>query len=57
MNDQILDSNIQLNSLNDLIASNANQMDIISTLFSFCICVLVSFIVRDCYIKNFFLDG
>jgi len=40
--------------INQLINPNINQLDIIPTLFSFFICVLMSFIVRDFYIKRSF---
>jgi len=40
--------------INNLINPNIAQLDIISTLFSFFICVLMSFIVRDFYIKRSF---
>ena len=40
--------------INELINPNIAQLDIIPTLFSFFICVLVSFIVRDFYIKRSF---
>ena len=40
--------------INQLINPNIDQLDIIPTLFSFVICVLMSFIVRDFYIKRSF---
>jgi len=40
--------------INQLINPNIDQLDIIPTLFSFFICVLMSFIVRDFYIKRSF---
>ena len=40
--------------INQLINPNIAQLDIIPTLFSFFICVLMSFIVRDFYIKRSF---
>ena len=40
--------------INQLINPNIAQLDIISTLFSFVICVLMSFIVRNFYIKRSF---
>ena len=40
--------------INELINPNIAQLDIIPTLFSFFICVLMSFIVRDFYIKRSF---
>ena len=40
--------------INQLINPNIDQLDIIPTLFSFFICVLMSFIVRDVYIKRSF---
>ena len=40
--------------INQLINPNITQSDIIPTLFSFFICVLMSFIVRDFYIKRSF---
>ena len=40
--------------INNLINPNIAQLDIIPTLFSFFICVLMSFIVRDFYIKRSF---
>ena len=40
--------------INQLINPNIAQLDIIPTLFSFVICVLMSFIVRDFYIKRSF---
>ena len=40
--------------INQLINPNIDQLDIIPTLFSFFICVLMSFIVRNFYIKRSF---
>jgi hypothetical protein len=40
--------------INQLINPNIDQLDIIPTLFSFFICVLMSFIVREFYIKRSF---
>ena len=40
--------------INELLNPNIAQLDIIPTLFSFFICVLMSFIVRDVYIKRSF---
>ena len=40
--------------INELINPNIAQLEIIPTLFSFFICVLMSFIVRDFYIKRSF---
>ena len=40
--------------INELLNPNIAQLDIIPTLFSFFICVLMSFIVRDFYIKRSF---
>ena len=40
--------------IQELINPNIAQLDIIPTLFSFFICVLMSFIVRDFYIKRSF---
>ena len=40
--------------INQLINPNLAQLDVIPTLFSFFICVLMSFIVRDFYIKRSF---
>ena len=40
--------------INQIINPNIDQLDIIPTLFSFFICVLMSFIVRDFYIKRSF---
>ena len=40
--------------INQLINPNIDQLDIIPTLFSFFICVLMSFIVRDFYIRRSF---
>ena len=40
--------------INQLINPNIAQLDIIPTLFSFFICALMSFIVRDFYIKRSF---
>ena len=41
-------------SLNELMTPNISQVDIIPTLFSFFMCVIMSFIVRDFYIKRSF---
>jgi len=41
-------------NLNDLINQNMGQVDLTSTLFSFFMCVIMSFIVRDFYIKRSF---
>ena len=40
--------------INELINSNVAQVELIPTLFSFLICVIMSFIVRDFYIKRSF---
>ena len=40
--------------INQLINPNIDQLDIIPTLFSFAMCVIMSFIVRDFYIKRSF---
>ena len=44
----------ELINLNELITPNMAQLDLIPTLFSFSMCVLMSFIVRDFYIKRSF---
>ena len=44
----------ELINVNELINPNIAQLEIIPTLFSFFICVLMSFIVRDFYIKRSF---
>ena len=41
-------------NLNELITPNMSQVDLIPTLFSFFMCVVMSFIVRDFYIKRSF---
>jgi hypothetical protein len=43
-----------LSDINQLLNPNIDQLDIIPTLFSFVICVLISFILRDFYIKRSF---
>ena len=46
------------NNLNDLLTPNMNQVDLVPTLFSFLMCVIMSFILRDFYIKrSFSLSG
>ncbi len=40
--------------LNELTLPNMTQLDLIPTLFSFIMCILMSFIVRDFYIKRSF---
>ena len=40
--------------INQLITPNMTQLDLIPTLFSFFMCVIMSFIVRDFYIKRSF---
>ena len=46
------------NNLNDLITPNMNQVDLVPTLFSFLMCVIMSFILREFYIKrSFSLSG
>ena len=40
--------------INELIAPDFTQLDLIPTLFGFIMCVLMSFIVRDFYIKRSF---
>ena len=41
-------------NINELITPNMAQLDLIPTLFSFAMCVIMSFIVRDFYIKRSF---
>jgi hypothetical protein len=41
-------------NISDLLTPNMAQIDLIPTLFSFFICVIMSFIVRDFYIKRSF---
>jgi hypothetical protein len=41
-------------NINELITPNMTQVDLIPTLFSFLMCVIMSFIVRDFYIKRSF---
>ena len=41
-------------NINELINPNMVQLDLIPTLFSFAMCVIMSFIVRDFYIKRSF---
>ena len=43
-----------LRDINQLITPNMTQLDLIPTLFSFFMCVIMSFIVRDFYIKRSF---
>jgi len=45
---------MNLSDINQLINPNIDQLEIIPTLFSFVICVLMSFILRDFYIKRSF---
>ena len=46
------------NNLNDLITPSMNQVDLVPTLFSFLMCVIMSFILREFYIKrSFSLSG
>ena len=40
--------------INKLLISNTTQVELIPTLFSFFMCVIMSFIVRDFYIKRSF---
>jgi len=40
--------------INELITPNASQLDLIPTLFSFTMCVLMSFLVRDLYVRRSF---
>jgi len=42
------------NLLNDLVVPNVTQLDLIPVLFGFFMCVLMSFIVRDFYIRRSF---
>jgi hypothetical protein len=44
----------ELININELINPNMTQLDLIPTLFSFFMCVIMSFIVRDFYIKRSF---
>jgi uncharacterized membrane protein YhiD involved in acid resistance len=44
----------ELININELITPNMAQLDLIPTLFSFFMCILMSFIVRDFYIKRSF---
>jgi len=44
----------ELININELITPNMVQLDLIPTLFSFLMCVIMSFIVRDFYIKRSF---
>ena len=44
----------ELINLNELISPNMTQVDLMPTLFSFFMCVLMSFIVRDFYIRRSF---
>ena len=44
----------ELININELINPNMVQLDLIPTLFSFAMCVIMSFIVRDFYIKRSF---
>jgi len=41
-------------NINELVTPNITQLDLIPTLFSFFMCVIMSFIVRDFYIKRSF---
>jgi hypothetical protein len=45
---------MNFDDINELIAPNFTQLDLIPTLFGFFMCVLMSFIVRDFYIKRSF---
>jgi len=44
----------ELINMNELITPNMAQLDLIPTLFNFLMCVVMSFIVRDFYIKRSF---
>jgi len=44
----------ELVNINELINPNMTQLDLIPTLFSFSMCIIMSFIVRDFYIKRSF---
>jgi len=44
----------ELINMNELITPNVAQLDLIPTLFNFLMCVVMSFIVRDFYIKRSF---
>ncbi len=44
----------ELININELLSPNMTQLDLIPTLFSFVMCVLVSFIVRDFYMRRSF---
>lgn len=44
----------ELININELINPNMVQLDLIPTLFSFAMCVIMSFIMRDFYIKRSF---
>jgi len=44
----------KLIDINELITPNMGQLDLIPTLFSFAMCIIMSFIVRDFYIKRSF---
>ena len=41
-------------NLNDLFAEGNDQLGLMSTLFSFALCVLMSFVIRDLYIRRSF---
>ena len=41
-------------SLNELIVPNMSQLELIPTLFAFSVCVIMSFVVRDFYVRRSF---
>jgi len=41
-------------NLNDLVIPTMNQLDLLPTLFSFSLCIIMSFIVREFYIRRSF---
>ncbi len=43
-----------MNDINNLLSQNHIDLDVIPTLYSFVLCVIMSFIVRDFYIKRSF---
>jgi hypothetical protein len=45
---------VDIAKLNELVIPNMNQLELIPTLFNFLICVVMSFIVRDFYIRRSF---
>jgi hypothetical protein len=52
MDDKVILDDVE--SLNELVVPNMSQLDLLPTLFSFIVCVVMSFIVRDFYARRFY---